>query len=44
MPIPDFQQCMRPLLLPLRNGEVHHFNDAYESVCKHFDVTGEEKR
>jgi len=44
MPIPDFQQCMRPHLLSLKDGEVHHFNEAYEDVCKHFDVSDDEKR
>ncbi|NQZ54389.1 MAG: restriction endonuclease [Piscirickettsiaceae bacterium] len=44
MPIPDFQQCMRPLLSSLKDGEVHHFNEAYEDVCKHFDVSDDEKR
>ena len=44
MPIPDFQQCMHPLLSSLKDGEVHHFNDAYESVCDHFKVTDDEKR
>jgi len=44
MPIPDFQQCMRPLLSSLKDGNIHHFNEAYEDVCKHFDVSDEEKR
>ncbi len=44
MPIPDFQQCMRPFLSAVSDGEVHHFNDAYEKVCEHFKVTDEEKR
>jgi len=44
MPIPDFQQCMRPLLSAISDGEVHHFNEAYEDVCKHFKVSDEEKR
>jgi len=44
MPIPDFQQCMRPSLAVLEDGEVHHFNDGYENVLRVFEVTEEEKR
>lgn len=44
MPIPAFQQCMRPFLSALSDGEIHHFNDAYEKVCEHFKVGDEEKR
>ena len=43
MPTPDFQACMRPLLNSISNGQVSSFNDAYEAVCEHFDVTPEEK-
>jgi restriction system protein len=35
---------MRPLLSAINNGEVHHFNEAYEKVCEHFKVSDEEKR
>jgi len=35
---------MRPLLSSLKDGEVHHFNEAYEDVCKHFDVSDDEKK
>ncbi len=44
MPIPDFQQCMRPFLNALADTHVHHFNDGYEAVCDFFDVTDEERR
>lgn len=44
MPIPDFQQCMRPFLKALEDGKIHHFNEAYEKVCEHFNVSDEEKR
>lgn len=44
MAIPDFQQCMRPLLDAISDGQIKHFNEAYEAVCKHFNVTDEEKR
>ena len=44
MAIPDFQQCMRPFLAAISSGEVITFNQAYEAVCNHFDVTEEEKR
>lgn len=43
MAIPDFQACMRPFLASISDGQLWHFNDAYESVCKHFGVTPEEK-
>jgi len=44
MAIPDFQQCMRPFLSAIKDGEVHHFNDGYENVLNHFSVNDEEKR
>ena len=44
MPIPDFQQCMRPFLSAIDDKNVHHFNDVYEKVCEHFNVSDEEKR
>ncbi len=44
MPIPDFQQCMRPFLAALEDGEVHHFNDGYEAVCSYFKVSDEERK
>ncbi len=33
-----------PFLAALSDGEVHHFNEAYEKVCKHFEMSDEEKR
>ncbi len=44
MAIPDFQECMRPFLVALEKGQVHHFNDAYDYVCEFFNVSDEEKR
>lgn len=44
MAIPDFQQCMRPLLAAIEDGQITHFNEAYEAVCNCFQVTDEEKR
>ena len=44
MPIPDFQQFMRPFLAALEDGAVHNFNDGYESVCEQYGVTEEERR
>ena len=43
MPIPDFQQCMHPFLSAIKDGEVHHFNDGYEYVCKQFNLSHAEK-
>lgn len=39
MAIPDFQSCMRPLLFSLVDGAVHSFNDAFEQVCAHFELS-----
>ena len=39
MAIPDFQSCMRPLLAAIADGEVHHFNDAFDRVCRDFQLT-----
>ncbi len=41
MATPDFQQCMRPFLSALQDSKIHHFNDAYEKVCEHFNVSDE---
>lgn len=41
--IPDFQGCMRPLLAVIQDGQVHRFNEAYEQVCLHFNLTDEER-
>ena len=43
MPIPDFQSTMRPLLTALADGNITHFNAAFENVCRHFQLTEEEK-
>lgn len=43
MAIPNFQECMRPILAAINDGQVHKFNDVYEIVCEHFNVTPEEK-
>lgn len=44
MPIPNFQECMRPFLSSIDDGDIHPFNEAYEKVCEHFKVSDEEKR
>ncbi len=44
MAIPDFQECMRPLLDALSDGAEKSFNEAYEAVCSHFHLTDDEKR
>lgn len=41
--IPDFQSCMRPLLEVLQDGQVHHFNQAFEQVCIFFKLSDEER-
>lgn len=42
MSIPDYQSTFRPLLCAIENGAEVSFNDALESVCKHFQLTQEE--
>ena len=41
--IPDFQSCMWPLLAVVQDGQVHRFNDAFDHVCLHFELTEEER-
>lgn len=41
--IPDFQSCMRPLLASVRDGQIHRFNEAFEQVCIHFQLTEDER-
>jgi restriction system protein len=42
MAIPDFQSTMRPLLAAISDGKVHRFIDAFEAVCRHFNLSEEE--
>jgi len=41
--IPDFQSCMRPLLNAVSDGNVHVFNDAFEKVCQHFNLSEDQR-
>lgn len=41
--IPDFQSCMRPLLAAVQDGQVYRFNYAFEQVCLHFNLSGQER-
>ncbi|MDH5553352.1 MAG: restriction endonuclease, partial [Nitrosomonas sp.] len=43
MAIPDFQSCMRPLLSVIADGEIHHFLDAFSSVCDFFNLNTDER-
>lgn len=44
MAIPDFQSCMRPLLVAVKDRSTHQFQDAIQSVCDYFKLTDEERR
>jgi restriction system protein len=41
--VPDLQSCMRPLLKSTSDGEVHAFNEAFEQVCQHFELSEAER-
>ncbi|ACR11503.1 Mrr restriction system protein [Teredinibacter turnerae T7901] len=41
--IPDFQSCMRPLLASVSDGQIHRFNESFEQVCMHFQLTEDEQ-
>lgn len=43
MSVPDFQSCMRPLLNTVSDGEIHTFNDVFEQVCQHFELSETER-
>ena len=43
MPIPNYQECMHPVLSAISDGQIHKFSDVYEVVCDHFALTPEEK-
>jgi restriction system protein len=34
---------MRPLLKSTSDGEVHAFNEAFEQVCQHFELSEAER-
>lgn len=42
MAIPDFQSCMRPLLVAIQDGKQTPFSDAFQRVCEHFNLSEEE--
>ncbi|WP_271271143.1 restriction endonuclease [Aliamphritea hakodatensis] len=44
MAIPDFQSCMRPLLVMVEDGAVHNFNETVERVCVYLELTEDEIR
>lgn len=39
MAIPDFQSFMRPLLVAVKDGQVHQRNHAFERVFEHFSLS-----
>lgn len=43
MPIPNYQECMRPVLAALSDSQIHKFTDVCEVVSQHFGLTPEEK-
>lgn len=44
MAIPDFQSCMRPLLIAVEDQQVHQFKDAIQFVCRYLELTEEDVR
>jgi len=42
--IPDFQSCMRPLLVAVKDQGIHQFQDTIQKVCEYFELTDEERR
>jgi restriction system protein len=42
MPIPDFQEIMRPLLSYLADGKAHTLSELYDRICKDFKMTDAE--
>ncbi len=43
MAIPNFQQCMLPLLISLADRQVHHWRESLSQVCDHFELSEEER-
>ena len=44
MSIPDYQSTFRPLLCSIEDGYERLFNDAFESVCQHFQLNEEQRQ
>ncbi|MFN0020349.1 MAG: winged helix-turn-helix domain-containing protein [Pirellulaceae bacterium] len=44
MPIPDYQECMLPLLQSLADGEVHSAKELTQRVSDHFKLTDEDRQ
>ncbi|WP_286237603.1 restriction endonuclease [Neptuniibacter halophilus] len=44
MAIPDFQSCMRPLLVAVEDQQVHEFKDAIQFVCNYLELSEEDIR
>ena len=42
MPIPDFQSTMQPLLMVVKDGQIHQFRDVIEQVKDYFELTDAE--
>lgn len=44
MPIPSYEECMKPLLTILNDGELHLMKEVTRSVADHFGLTEEERQ
>lgn len=44
MAIPDFQSCMRPLLVAVEDQQVHEFKDTIQFVCHYLELSEEDIR
>jgi len=44
MPIPDYQECMLPLLKLASDGKDHRIRDAIQAIADKFDLSEEERR
>jgi len=44
VPVPDFQSCMRPLLVAVEDRQIHNFKDAVQFVCNYLELTEEDIR
>ncbi|WP_415884348.1 restriction endonuclease [Neptuniibacter sp. QD34_54] len=44
MSIPDFQSCMRPLLVAIEDQKVHEFKDRIAWVCNYLELSEEDIR
>tara|TARA_R110001599_G_scaffold12658_4_gene59106 strand:- start:16027 stop:16941 length:915 start_codon:yes stop_codon:yes gene_type:complete len=44
MPIPDFQATMQPLLVAVKDGEIHKFNSVIEQLKDYFNLSDVERQ